>query len=61
MGDSWHTQNIQSMKLLVKMKNVSFILQKKPYELFGQPNTSPSCVIVLGKLFNLSVPMFSHL
>ena len=28
----------KSIKLLVKMKNVSFILQKKPYGLFGQPN-----------------------
>ena len=23
------------------MKNVSFILQKKPYRHFGQPNTTP--------------------
>ena len=28
----------KSIKLLVEMKNVSFILQKKPYGLFGQPN-----------------------
>ena len=29
----------KSIKLLVKMKNVSFILRKKnPHELFGQPN-----------------------
>ena len=28
----------KSIKLLVKMKNVSFILWKKPYRLFGQPN-----------------------
>ena len=27
-----------SIKLLVKMKNVSFILWKKPTKLFGQPN-----------------------
>ena len=27
-----------SIKLLVKMKNVSFILWKKPYRLFVQPN-----------------------
>ena len=29
----------QSIKLLVKMKTVSFILWKKPKGLFGQPNT----------------------
>ena len=29
----------QSVKLLVKMKNVSFILQKKTHELFGQPKS----------------------
>ena len=29
----------KSIKLLVKMKNVFFILWKKPYGLFGQPNT----------------------
>ena len=29
----------KSIKLLVKMKNLPFILQKKPYRLFGQPNT----------------------
>ena len=28
----------KSVKLLVKMKNVSFILRKKPYKFFGQPN-----------------------
>ena len=28
----------KSIKLLVKMKNVSFILQKNPRGLFGQPN-----------------------
>ena len=28
------------MKLLVKMKNVSFILQKKLNRLFGQPNNT---------------------
>ena len=28
----------KSIKLLVKMKNVSFILQKKTYRLFEQPN-----------------------
>ena len=31
----------KSMKSLVKIKNVSFILWKKSYELSGQPNTSP--------------------
>ena len=30
----------KSIKLLVKMKNVSFILEEKPYRLFGQPNRS---------------------
>ena len=30
----------KSIKLLVKMKNMSFILQKKLNGLFGQPNTS---------------------
>ena len=29
----------ESIKLLAKMKNVSFILWKKPYGLFGQPNS----------------------
>ena len=29
----------KSVKLLVKMKNVSFILQKKLNKLFGQPST----------------------
>ena len=29
----------KSIKLLVNMKNVSFILQRKPRGLFGQPNT----------------------
>ena len=29
----------KSMKLLVKMKNVSCLLWKKPYRLFGQTNT----------------------
>ena len=38
VGDSWHTQNIQIINLLVEMKNVSFILWKNLYELFGQPN-----------------------
>ena len=28
----------KSIKLLVKMKNASFILQKKSHGLFGQPN-----------------------
>ena len=28
----------KSIKLLGKMKNVSFILWRKPYGLFGQPN-----------------------
>ena len=30
----------KSIKLLVKMNNVSFILQKESYRLFGQPNKS---------------------
>ena len=38
----WEIANIlkisKSIKLLVKMKNVSFILWKKLYGLFGQPN-----------------------
>ena len=38
----WDTANIlkisKSIKLLVKMKNVYFILRKKLDELFGQPN-----------------------
>ena len=29
VGDSWHAQNTKSIKLLVKMKNVSFILGEK--------------------------------
>ena len=37
----------KAIKLLVKMKNMSFILRKKPYRLFGQPNKSdhitPQC------------------
>ena len=40
----WETADIlkvpKSIKLLVKMKNVSFILWKKPYRHFGQPNIS---------------------
>ena len=35
-GDSQHTQNIQIIKLLVKMKYVSFILWKKLNRFFGQ-------------------------
>ena len=39
----WRIVNIlkisKSIKLLVKMKSVSFILQKKPYGLCGQTNT----------------------
>ena len=31
----------KSMKLLVKMKNVSFVLWKKLNRLFGQPNIYP--------------------
>ena len=31
----------KSIKLLVKMKNVSFVLWKKPHELFGQPIDVP--------------------
>ena len=38
-GDSRHTQNIQGNKIIGENENVSFILQKKPYRLFGQPNT----------------------
>ena len=38
--DSQHTQRSKSIKLLVKMKNVSFILWKKSNRLFGQPNIS---------------------
>ena len=38
----------KSIKFLVKMKNVSFILWEKPYRLFGQPsslrNTSSSII-----------------
>ena len=38
---TWEIANIlkvyKSIKLLVKMKNVYFILQKKTYGLFGQP------------------------
>ena len=37
-GDSQHTQNIQIIKLLVKMKYVSFILWKKLNRVFDQPN-----------------------
>ena len=33
----------KSMKLLVKMKNVVFILWKKAYGLFGQPNSILGC------------------
>ena len=29
----------KSIKLLVKMKNVSFLMEKNPQGLFGQPNT----------------------
>ena len=40
----WETADLlkipKSIKLLVKMKNVSFILQKKTHQFFGQPNTS---------------------
>ena len=38
-GDSQHTQNTKSRKLLVKMKNVCFTLWKKLNRLFGQANT----------------------
>ena len=31
----------KSIKLLVKMKNMCFILQKNLYRLFGQPNRRP--------------------
>ena len=34
----------KSIQLLVKMKNLSFILRKQPYGLFGQPRISfPVC------------------
>ena len=40
----WETADLlkipKSIKLLVKMKNVSFILLKKPYGLFGQPSNT---------------------
>ena len=40
---TWEMANIlkisKSIKLLVKMKNVSFILWKKPYRLFGPTKT----------------------
>ena len=43
MGEIAHILKIsKSIKLLVKMKNVAFILQKKLNGLFGQPNTSLS-------------------
>ena len=34
----------KGIKLWVKMKNVSFILLKKTYRLFGQPNTNDGTV-----------------
>ena len=42
---------IKSMKLLVKKRNVSFILWKKPYELFGQPNNIAFLPYVYFSLF----------
>ena len=41
----------KSIRLLVKMKNLSFILRKKPNELFGQPNMIP--VLLNNKSSNL--------
>ena len=42
-GTTWEIADIleisESIKLLVKMKNVPLILWKKPYGLFGQPGT----------------------
>ena len=39
MGETADTLKIpKSTKVLVKMKNMSFILWKKTHELFGQPN-----------------------
>ena len=44
-GDSQHIQNIQiNIKLLVKMKNMPFILWKKLNRLFGQPNTTSAII-----------------
>ena len=49
---TWETADIleisKSIKLLVKMKNMSFILQKKLNGLFGQPNNK-SIIYVLEK------------
>ena len=36
----------KSITLLVKIKNVSFISQKKLNELFGQPNTIPASFLL---------------
>ena len=45
----------KSVKLLVKMKNVSFILRKKLKELFGQPSTLslPVCSVSGNRAFHL--------
>ena len=40
MGDTNILKIYKSIKLLVKIKNVSFILQKKSYRFSGQPNIS---------------------
>ena len=38
VGGSRHTQNIQISQVIGENKNMSFILRKSPYRLFGQPN-----------------------
>ena len=40
MGESRHTQNIQISKVIGENEKCVFILQKKTYRLFGQPNIS---------------------
>ena len=52
-GDSRYTQNIQIKKLLVKMKNVSFILWKKLNELLGQPSSVSVVLLALSPLDHL--------
>ena len=51
MGDSRHTQNIQTNKLLVKMRNESFILWKKLNKLFSQPKKSTDTSVIYTNLF----------
>ena len=52
---TWEIANIlkmsKSIKLSVKMKNVSFILQIKPYRLFGQPSISHNFLSVYMAFF----------